>query len=132
MINIVIDTSVVIAVLLNEPEKQRLIKLTLGNNLVSPSSLPWEIGNALSLAFRKKRLSDIKVAHVVLKEFVQIPIQLIDIQLKDAIDICYHRGIYAYDAYMIACAQQYRLPLLTLDKRLSLVAKEEKIRVLEV
>jgi predicted nucleic acid-binding protein len=41
-------------------------------------------------------------------------------------------GIYAYDAYMIACAQKYRCPLLTLDKGLIRAAKEAGVEVLEV
>ena len=41
-------------------------------------------------------------------------------------------GIYAYDAYFVACAKQYKSALLTLDKGLVAVAKKESIRVLEV
>jgi predicted nucleic acid-binding protein len=51
---------------------------------------------------------------------------------QGAIDICFKRGIYAYDAYLILCARQTRAPLLTLDRRLGIVATEENIRVLGV
>jgi uncharacterized protein with PIN domain len=44
--DIVIDTSVLIAVILNEPEKAELVKLTAGHTLVGPESIRWEIGNA--------------------------------------------------------------------------------------
>ena len=46
--NIVIDTSVVISVITNEKHKNELIKKTAGTNLVAPSSLHWELGNAFS------------------------------------------------------------------------------------
>jgi predicted nucleic acid-binding protein len=132
MSKIVIDASIVLACLFNEPEKQLLEELTSGADLVAPGSLPWEVGNAVSASFKKKKFFDLKSAHTVIKEFIEIPIQLVHVDLKNAIDICFKRGIYAYDAYMILCARQTRAPLLTLDKRLASVAAEENIKVLEV
>lgn len=132
MTKLVVDASVVIASLLNEPEKDRLEELTTGVQLVAPGSLPWEVGNALSASFKKKKFVDTKLAHEVVKEFSNIPIQLLHIDLRDAIDLCFKRGIYAYDAYMILCARQTRAPLLTLDQRLAVVAEEENIKVLGV
>ena len=131
MVKVVVDASVVIACLLNEPEQNRLEELTTGVQLVAPGSLPWEIGNALSASFKKKKFTEIKLVHSVIKEFNNIPIQLIHIDLTDALDLCFKRNIYAYDAYMILCARQLRAPLLTLDRRLSMVAEEENIKILE-
>jgi len=37
--NIVIDASVIIAVIANEPEKETLIELTKGANLIAPYSV---------------------------------------------------------------------------------------------
>ena len=62
----------------------------------------------------------------------QIPIQFVEVSLAAALEIAQERGIYAYDAYMIACAEKYRCPLLTLDKGLMRSAKEAGIEVLEV
>ena len=107
-------------------------ELTTGVQLVAPGSLPWEVGNALSASFKKKRFVEIKLAHAIVKEFSDIPIQLIHIDLKDTLDLCFKRNIYAYDAYMILCARQTRAPLLTLDRRLAVIAEEENIKVLEV
>jgi predicted nucleic acid-binding protein len=67
-----------------------------------------------------------------IRENTKIPIQLVHVDLKDAINLCFKHGIYAYDAYMILCARQIRAPLLTLDHRLAIVAEEENIKVLEV
>ena len=55
--NIVVDTSVIVAVLLNEPVKASLIEVTVNATLSAPMSLHWEIGNAFSAMFKKKRLS---------------------------------------------------------------------------
>ena len=54
---LIVDTSVVIAVLLNEPERDRLLELTLNTEIIVPKSLHWEVGNAFSAMFKRKRLS---------------------------------------------------------------------------
>jgi len=53
---ITIDTSTILAVVLNEPEKHQLIEITKDAHLIAPMSLHWEIGNALSLMFKKNVL----------------------------------------------------------------------------
>ncbi len=53
---IVTDSSVFLAVALNEPEKVRLIEITTGNDLIAPDVLPFELGNALSSLCRRKRI----------------------------------------------------------------------------
>ena len=45
---IVIDTSALISVIVGESERKRIIELTIGNTLIGPGSIPWEIGNAFS------------------------------------------------------------------------------------
>ena len=55
--DIVIDTSAIIAVMLNEPEKKKIIQITAGNTLVGPESIRWEIGNAFSAMFKQRRIS---------------------------------------------------------------------------
>lgn len=54
---IVVDTSVILAVVLNEPSKAELIRLTIGAELIAPLSLHWEIGNALSAMLKRNRVS---------------------------------------------------------------------------
>lgn len=53
---IVVDTSVIIAVIVDEPEKARLIESTKGASLIAPGSLYWEIGNAFSAMLKRKRI----------------------------------------------------------------------------
>jgi uncharacterized protein with PIN domain len=54
--DIVIDTSAIIAVLVDEPERQKIIEITEGHSLIGPGSIPWEIGNAFAAMFKRKRL----------------------------------------------------------------------------
>jgi predicted nucleic acid-binding protein len=128
---VVVDTSAVIAVVLNEPEKDRLVELTVGTDLVAPQSLHWEVGNAFSAMFKRGRLG-IREASKAVQEYRKIPIQLIEVDLVDALKLSEKRGLYAYDAYFVICAQTYNAPLLTLDRTLASVAAESKVTVLEV
>jgi predicted nucleic acid-binding protein len=111
---IVIDTSAIIAVLLNEPEKKRLIKATTGADLVAPAALNWEIGNAFTAMLKRKRIQlgeAIKAIH----QYRRIPLRLVDIDIEEALKLSYNQNIHAYDAYFIICARIQRAPLLTID-----------------
>jgi predicted nucleic acid-binding protein len=130
-VEVVADTTVVIAVLVNEPQKPDLVRATAGVTLVSPTSLPWEIGNAFSAMFKAKRLSARQAADA-LKDYRAIPIQLVEVDLDVAVDLSAKLGIYAYDAYMIVCSLKRNAPLLTLDRRLKAAATNAGARVLEV
>ena len=43
---VTVDASVLIAVIANEAQKSSLIELTCEADLIAPSSIHWEIGNA--------------------------------------------------------------------------------------
>jgi predicted nucleic acid-binding protein len=128
---IVSDTSVIVAVIAGEPDRPRLIELTEDADLLAPQSLHWELGNALAVQIRRRRLT-LAQAKRFIGVYEQIPIQFVEVSLGAALEIAEECGIYAYDAYMIACAQKYRCPLLTLDKGLIRAAKEVGVEVLEV
>ena len=129
--HIVVDTSVIVAVLLNEPVKSALVELTTGAALHAPLSLHWEIGNAFSAMFKQHRLSPDQ-ALKALKIYRTIPLQLIDVDLAKSVQISSTHGLYAYDAYFIVCAQKLSAPLLTLDKGLKAAAVQAGIKLLEV
>ena len=54
--NIVVDTSVIIAVITNEPYKASLVELARGADLLAPPSLHWEVGNAFSAMLKQQRI----------------------------------------------------------------------------
>lgn len=128
---LVIDTSVVLAVLLNEPSKPELIELTTGAELAAPASLHWEIANALSAMLKRKRLA-LGEARQVLRGYKQIPLRLLDVGLEDALSIAAANGIYAYDAYVIVCAQRTSAALVTLDGGLAAAARSAGVEVVPV
>ncbi len=124
------DTNTFIAVALNEPEKDRIIRLTEGNDLIAPDVLPFEIGNALTAMMKKSALKKEEVASAW--EVVQhIPVDLRDTDIKSALNIAIKFNIYAYDAYFLECADRLRSPLLTLDLGMQRVAREIGITILE-
>jgi predicted nucleic acid-binding protein len=128
---VVIDTSALIAVLTAEPARERLIARTQGAELLAPGSVHWETGNALSGLLKRRRL---KLAEVqaALAAYALIPIRLVEVELGAALELADRFGLYAYDAYLMACARQHGAPLLTLDPRLGRAAHEAGVRVLEV
>lgn len=129
--NRIVDTSVIIAVIANEPEKSALIAATQGFDLVAPRSLYWEIGNAFSAMLKRNRVT-LAQAEQAVAIYQQIPLQLVDVELKQALELASRLKIYAYDAYVIACALNYSCPLLTLDGGLSYAATAAGVTVLEV
>jgi predicted nucleic acid-binding protein len=131
MANLVVDASILIAVITNEAEKVKLIHLTQNLDLMAPYSVHWEIGNAFSAMFKRKRVS-INDALKAIKAYKQIPVRFVNSEIEEAIQLAYSLKIYAYDAYLIQCAIKYNSPLLSLDRGLINSAKLLKVKVVEV
>lgn len=128
---IVIDTSAVVAVLLSEPERPGLIKSTRGADLVAPASFHWEVGNALTAALKRHRVT-IPQAQRALNAYAAIPIRFVDVDLALSVEVAAEHGLYAYDAYLIVCALQQRAPLLTLDAALGRAASATGVSLQEL
>ena len=129
--NLAVVTSVIIAVIANEPEKRVLIAQTQGAELFAPRSLHWEIGNAFSAMLKRERIT-LEQAKTAIEIYEHIKLNLIDVDLTQALELASRLDIYAYDAYIIACASNQNCSLLTLDAGLSYAAKAAGVNVLEV
>ncbi len=75
--DIVIDTSALIAVIVDEPERDKIIELITGNALIGPGSIPWEIGNAFSAMYAY----DAYLLDCALRQ--KAPILTLDLELKE-------------------------------------------------
>jgi len=128
---IIIDASVLIAVITNEDEKEKLVALTSEAELIAPLSVHWEIGNAFSSLLKRKRLTLKEVLHAI-DIYLQIPVRFVEVELTESLELAKELGLYAYDAYLLRCAAKYRLPLLTLDRRLAKATKKKKKQAVEV
>ena len=129
--SLIIDTSVVISVITEEKHKPRLVNLTWGQELISPVSLHWEIGNAITAMFKRKRIT-ISQAKKAIEAYNSIPLKLIEPDLVSSIQIAEKLNIYAYDAYFLDCAKNLNLPILSLDQGLLNAAKEINIKIIEI
>lgn len=129
--DIVIDTSAIIAVIVNEPQRESIIEVTRGNMLIGPGSISWEVGNAFSAMFKRNKLS-LREAKTGFEIFMKIPIRYVEVDFVNAISISQQNSIYAYDAYFLDCALRHKAYLLTLDSKLKFAAKDMDIEVLEV
>ena len=112
--NIVIDTSAILAVLLDEPEKQTVVEATIGSVVCAPASLRWEVGNAATAGVKRRRLTTERARQLV-TDFEQVTIRELAIDLRRAVDLGLELGIYAYDAYILEAARSSGFPLLALD-----------------
>ena len=128
--DLVADTSVLIAVIVNEPEKAALINATRGRTLIAPPSVHWEIGNAFSAMLKRGRLTQLEASQAV-EAYQQIALRYATVELKESLLIAAKLSIYAYDAYLIRCAQKYEAPLITLDVKLARLAQQEGINIVE-
>lgn len=128
--DLVADTSAIIAVINDEPERQAIIRYTVGAELVAPPSVHWEVGNAFSAMLKRRRIS-LDQAKQAIASYHRITFRYIDVSLEQALELSERLDIYAYDAYVLACALNLRLPLLTLDKRLANAATTLEVQTLE-
>lgn len=129
--NLIVDTSVIIAVITNEKHKEKLIELTKGTELTAPHALHWEIGNAFSAMLKRNRV-DFRQAIDAIQFYKMIPIRFCEVELDYALEISSQLKIYAYDAYFIGCASKYNGTLISLDHGLVNAAGRFGVKTLEV
>lgn len=128
---LVADTNIFLAVALGEPERKAIIAATRQAELLAPEVLPYEIGNALSSLFRRGLLSSSQ-ALTAWRAAQQIPVECRAVDIGQAIELAAQHRIFAYDAYFLACAQQTRSPLLTLDRKMKAIAEMLKIELINI
>jgi predicted nucleic acid-binding protein len=129
--DVVIDTSALIAVIVGEAEREGIILATTGHTLIGPGSIPWEIGNAFSAMFKQDRLT-LTAAQKGLAIFTGIPLRYVEPDFTMALEVSKRANLYAYDAYFLVCAIKHRAPLLTLDRKLKAAALKLDVETMEV
>ena len=129
--DILVDASVLMPVLINEPEKDRIVNITKNCNLLAPSILPYEIGNALTRLKKRQLIEDQEIL-IAYRDFIKIPLRLLDVDIENALILACKYTIYAYDAYYLEIADRLNLPLLTLDRSMKMVAMDLKLRLQEL
>ena len=128
--NILIDTSALMPIFINEPEKEHIVNLTRNCELLAPSVLPYEIGNALTRLKRRQILNEKQVFEAY-GVFMKVPLRLMEVDIENALAIACKYDIYAYDAYYLEIACRLNLPLLTLDEPMKRIAFDLGLKILE-
>ena len=128
---VTVDTSAVLAALLNEPERPAILALTRRATLEAAASLPWEVGNALVALVRRRAIAARDVRRVW-AAFASVPVRYVALDVEAALALAASHDIYAYDAYVIEAARAGGNPLLSLDRRQVAVARKVGVEILEV
>ncbi|MDR1444903.1 MAG: type II toxin-antitoxin system VapC family toxin, partial [Treponema sp.] len=122
---IMVDASTIICIILNEPEKQRIITLTEGAELAAPEMIPFEIGNALSRMYKRNRLNEEQIIRAYTL-YETLPLRIVKVNMIKALKLSCKYNIYAYDAYYLETSYRLNLPLLTLDGQMKNNGKDMK------
>jgi len=123
------DASAIMAVILNEPNRGKVIKLTENATLLSPEIISFEIGNALINLFKKRKITELKLLEVY-KTYASIPVKNTKVDVERALKIACKYNIYAYDAYYLEAAYRLKLPLITFDELMKKAGLDLGIKIL--
>ena len=126
---ILIDACAIMAVIVKEPERDLVIKLTQDATIISPKIISYEIANALSKMMKKNIIEKERMINAF-NYYKKIPINTIEVDIEKALEIAWDFKIYAYDACYLESAKRLNLPLLTFDKNMINVGNELGIYLL--
>ena len=84
----------ILAVLLDESEKQAVVEATMGSVVCASASLRWEVGNAATAGVKRRRLTPER-ARQLISDFEQVTIRKLAIDIRHAVDLGLELRIYA-------------------------------------
>lgn len=129
--NMVIDTSAIIASVLRGPERELLAKAASGHALIAPDFLRWEVCNTFSVMVRQKGI-DTGEARRTMETLDNIPLRYVDVDMSNVLAIASRLKGVAADAFFLEAALRYNAPLLTLDRSLCRAAESLGIEVVRL
>jgi len=128
LMDILLDASAIMAVILNEPNKDVVVSQTKNAMLLSSEVISFEIGNALINLFKKRKITEEKLVEAY-KNYTTIPLRSIKVDVEKALKIACKYKIYAYDAYYLEIAYRLKVPLITFDAIMKKVGLELKLNI---
>ncbi len=129
--NMVIDTSAIIASVMRGPERDALAEAASGHVLIAPGCVRWEVCQALSVMVRQKGI-DVVEARRGMDILDNIPLRYVDVDMDQVLSIASRMKGVAADAFLLETAIRYNAPLLTLDRSLGRVAESLGIEVVRL
>jgi predicted nucleic acid-binding protein len=133
---IVVDASVMVAWLINEPHaslSDDVFGLLATETILIPGHWPAEIGNALVVNIRRGRIAPEQLVAIV-ERLRKLDIELASTAPVDAVsgplELGTREGLTAYDAAYVLLAQQARATLITVDNEMRQSAQRLRIPIL--
>jgi predicted nucleic acid-binding protein len=127
---ILLDASAIMSVIVDEPESEIVINYTKDSIIVSPNMVSFEIANGITKMLKKKLIDTQEKMIRIIESFEKIPIKTVDVNLKKSLEIAWRYKIYTYDAFYLETAGRLNIPLLTFDSGMIRIGKELGINVL--
>ena len=129
--NMVIDTSAIIASVMRGPERDALAEAASGHVLIAPGFVRWEVCQALSVMIRQKGI-DVVEARRGMDILDNIPLRYVEVDMAQVLSIASRMKGVAADAFLLETAIRYNAPLLTLDRSLGRAAESLGIDVVRL
>lgn len=126
-----IDTGIVISVVLGESARSRILNETRGTNIISASTLPYEVGKALSRNLLRGKITA-SSAREAYQYYDNMPIRLVDVDVASGLDYALSTGDYAYEGYMLEAALRHQARFLSLDRALQEEARDYGLDVVSI
>ena len=119
---IVVDCSVIAALIFDEPAADDAARMVSGRSLYAPSLLPYEIAN---VARRKHRAGlPLADAQAALTDFAEQRMELSPAPIAQVFGLAMQYTLSAYDAAYLWLASELRSPLATFDRNLGEAARQ--------
>ena len=103
----------------------------MGRILCAPASVRWEVGNAATAGVKRRRLTAARARQLV-RDFGQVTLRELAVDVDRAVDLALELGLYAYDGYILEAARSSGYPLLTLDRTIGSHAQKMGLRLVEL
>lgn len=118
---LVIDASVIGAVLFGEPARDQALAWMQGKQLFAPQLLDYEIANVAVKKLRKGLGAG--SAEAALRSYEEVDIQLLDTDASELVRLAERYQLSAYDAAYLWLAVELKAPLVTFDRLLGEAAQ---------
>lgn len=112
---IVIDTSSILRIAKDDEDGEAELLAIAGKELIAPESVQWETVNALTQQVYKKHITR-QQAEKAIWFTLRMGITYVFVNRVNAMSIAIDRRIMSYDAFVLQCAIEQELPLLTSEK----------------
>lgn len=120
---VVVDASVLAAILFNEPQAEQAIERIAGRRMLAPSLLGYELANVACVKARRapEEKDRLTAALLLLR---RLDLQQVECAPEAAYGLAVELGLSAYDAAYLYLARELGVGLVSFDAELESAARE--------